>query len=74
MKVKTKKAFVKFAVFIFMTGVYGGLMGLLNHWLRENGWNVKALLPILIVSAVYVYYLFWKRLCRSLDSISKKER
>ena len=74
MNVKTKKALIKFAVFIFMTVVYGAFMGLLNHWLRENGWNVKALLPILIVSAVYVYYLFWRRLCKSIDSISKKEQ
>lgn len=79
MKTKTKKALSEFAVYLIMIMVHVALIGICNDWFCLNGWPIKVFFPLLIISAVYVNYKLWRRLCRRLDSKTdqapkKKER
>jgi hypothetical protein len=71
MKYRTKRAFKAFVSFLVMIGIYGALIAICNHWLSLNGWSTKVLLPLLIMSGIYVNYKLWLRLCRRLDNNNK---
>lgn len=73
MKYKTKKVLSEFMLYLAMIAFYGALIAMCNHWFRINGLPVKVFTPLLIASAVYVYYKLWRRLCRRLNSINKSD-
>lgn len=73
MKTKTKKVLSLFMLYLIMIAFYGALIAVLNHWFRIKGLPVKVLTPLIIASAVYVYYKLWRRLCRRLNSNNKSD-
>lgn len=72
MKTSIKKIVLTFGLFLVCVAAYGAIISLVNHWLRAYGYDSKYITAILIGSTIYVYYKFWKWLCRKLNLIESE--
>lgn len=66
-KVTKRKAVVCFIEFLLFVGLFGGVVGFINHLLRKNGLASACTQIFLVAITIFVYYKAWKWMCCSLD-------
>lgn len=73
MKKKTKKIILTFILFLLGASIYGGVISLVNRYLRDNDMDTPMTKLMLLLLMCFGFYKMWRWLCRKLDAYSKEE-
>lgn len=71
MKCDMKRITLSFVIFILAGGMFGGIISIVNQYLRKNDLATPFSKTILIAILIFSLYHLWRWLCRRLDASIK---